>query len=103
LGGALGVNFLSIFLAERGAEFSQQLTTTQASQPATIEMLQQLQDMMFGQHLGFLREMEMSYGFLSQMIMSQAMTMAFQEGFLLVAAVFFISIIPTLYMRVDRR
>lgn len=103
LGGALGVNVLSIFLAERGAEFSHQFTATQTSRPATLAMMQQLQDSMFGQHFGFLREMEMTYSFLSQIIISQANTMAFKEGFLLVAIVFFVSIIPTLYMRVDRR
>lgn len=103
LGGALGVNFLSIFLAERTADFSHQLAATQSSRPATLEMLHRLQDMIFGERLPWLMEFPVSWGFLSQSIYSQAMTMAFREGFIVVAAVFFLSIIPTLYLKVDRR
>lgn len=102
MGGAFGVNMLSIFLAERGAEFSHQLTLTQASRPATLEMLHQLQDTIFGQRLPFLMEFPMSFGFLSRAIYSQALTMAFREGFVLVAVVFFLSILPTLFLKVDR-
>lgn len=102
LGGALGVNFLSIFLAERTSDFSHQLAETQASLPGTLEMMRQLQDMTFGQHLPYLMEFPVSFSFLSQAIYGQAMTLAFREGFILVAAVFLFSIIPTLYLRVDR-
>lgn len=102
LGGAMGVNLLSIFLAERSVEFSQQLATTQASRPATLEMLHQIQDMIFGQHLNYLLQFDMTFGFLARTIYRQAMTMAFREGFLLVAAIFFITIIPTWFMKVDR-
>jgi len=58
--------------------------------------------MMFGERLPWLMEFPMSWGFLSQAIYSQAMTMAFREGFIVVAAVFLLSVIPTLYLRVDR-
>ncbi len=102
LGGALGVNFLSIFLAQRTADFSHQLTYTQSSLPATMELLRQLQDMTFGQHLPYLMQFPVSFSYLGQAIYSQAMTLAFREGFMVVAAVFLLSIIPTLYLRVDR-
>lgn len=102
LGGALGVNLLSIFIAERSVEFSHQLAVTQASRPATLEMLHQLQDMIFGQRIEYLMHFPMSFGFLSQSIFSQAMTMAFREGFILIAFTFLVSMIPTLFMYVDR-
>lgn len=102
LGGAIGVNALSIFLAQRTAEFSQQLTNTQSSRPATMEMLHTLQDNMFHMQLEYLREFPMTFGFLSQTIYAQASTLAFREGFIVIAAVFFVSIIPSLYMKVNR-
>ncbi|MFN3236394.1 MAG: DHA2 family efflux MFS transporter permease subunit [Pseudomonadales bacterium] len=102
LGGAMGVNLLSIFLAQRTAEYSQQLTSTQNWRPATMEMLHTLQDSVFHMQLEYLREFPMTFGFLSQAIYAQARTLAFREGFILIAAVFFISVIPTLYMKVQR-
>lgn len=102
LGGALGVNLLSIFLAERSAEFSQQFADTQASRGATLEMLHQLQDMIFGQRIEYLLHIDLTFGYLYQMIYSQAVTMAFREGFFVVGVVFFISIVPTWFMKVDR-
>ncbi len=82
--------------------FSHQLAETQASQPATLEMLRQLQDMIFGQRLPFLMEFPMTYGYLAQSIYAQAMTLAFREGFILVAVVFLLAILPTLFLKVDR-
>ena len=101
LGGAFGVNLLSIHLARRSVEFSHQYTQTQVSSPATVEMLIKLQDMMFGQHFGFIMQLPMSFSFLSNAIFSQAMTMAFREGFLLIALVFLISLIPTWFMKAN--
>ncbi|MCB1693047.1 MAG: DHA2 family efflux MFS transporter permease subunit [Pseudomonadales bacterium] len=103
LGGAMGVNLLSIFLAERGAEFSAQFTATQASLPATLGMMHQLQDAVFGVHLDYLLEFEMTYGFVGRAIYMQSLTKAFDEGFIVVAVVFFVSMVPTLMMKSDRR
>ena len=102
LGGAFGVNLLSIFLAERTVIHSHQFTDTQASLPATLELLHRLQDIQFGERLPYLLQFEMTYGFLRDAIYSQAWTIAFREGFMVVALVFVLSIIPTLYMKVER-
>ncbi|MCB1645871.1 MAG: DHA2 family efflux MFS transporter permease subunit [Pseudomonadales bacterium] len=99
LGGAFGVNLLSIFLAQRTAEYSHAFTATQSSRPATLQMLQSLQDGMFGEHLGFLMQFEMTWGFLSGMVYSQAMTMSFREGFMVISVIFLLSLIPTWYMK----
>ncbi|MGK0472234.1 MAG: DHA2 family multidrug resistance protein [Candidatus Azotimanducaceae bacterium] len=102
LGGAFGVNLLSIHLAQRTSEFSQQFTATQTSSPATIDLLINVQDIMFRSHFGFVMEFPASYGYLSRIIYSQGLTLAYREGFLIIAAVFLFSIIPTYFMRVKR-
>ncbi len=102
LGGAFGVNMLSIHLAQRSAEYSHEYTLTQVSSPATLAMLSNVQDMMFGQHFGFVMQFPVSFGFLSSTIYSQAMDMAFREGFMIIAAIFAISLIPTWFMRAER-
>ena len=99
LGGAFGVNLLSIFLAQRTAEYSHAYTATQSSQPATLALLQQIQDSVFGERLGFLMQFDLSFGYLSSAIYGQAMVMSFREGFLAIAVIFFVSILPALFMR----
>jgi len=42
-------------------------------------------------------------GFLRDAIYCQALTIVFREGFMVVALVFVLSIVPTLYMKVERR
>tara|TARA_R110002072_G_scaffold59158_1_gene150693 strand:- start:32960 stop:34549 length:1590 start_codon:yes stop_codon:yes gene_type:complete len=103
LGGAFGVNLLSIHLAQRTSEFSQQFTETQISSPATLELLINVQDTMFRDHFGFIMEFPASFGYLSSMIYTQGLTLAYREGFILIAMVFLLSIIPTWFMYVDRR
>ncbi len=103
LGGAFGVNYLSIFLSNRTNNYAHQFNETQVMSPATIELLINLQDRMFAQHFGFIMEFPASFAFLSSTILSQASTMAFREGFLVIAIVFFVTIIPTWYMRGSRK
>lgn len=103
LGGAFGVNYLSIFLSNRTNNYAHQFNETQVMSPATIELLINIQDRMFAQHFGFIMEFPASFAFLSSTILSQASTMAFREGFLVIAIVFFVTIIPTWYMRGSRK
>lgn len=102
LGGALGVNFLSIFMAEQTAMYSDYYAATQNSRPATLQALHHLQDSIFGQHLDYLLHIDITFSYLYQAIYGQAVTMAFREGFLAISVVFFLSIIPTWFMRVER-
>ena len=99
LGGAFGVNLLSIFLAQRTAEYSQAFTSTQSSKPATLELLQQIQDTIFGERLGFLMQFDLSFSYLASTVYGQAMVMSFREGFLAVAIIFVIAILPAVFMR----
>ena len=103
LGGTFGVNLLSIFLARRTSEFSQQIVETQVSSPATLELLLQVQDLLFRDHFGFVMQFPASFGFLSNIIYSQALTQAYREGFIVIAAVFLIGILPTWFMYVERK
>lgn len=102
LGGALGVNLLSIYLARQTAVFSDALATTQDSGVATLGMLHRLQDMIFGQHLDYLLRMDMTFGYLYQVIYGQATALAFRQGFFVIAVVFFVTIVPTWFMTVQR-
>jgi EmrB/QacA subfamily drug resistance transporter len=99
LGGAFGVNLLSIFLARRSAQHSDAYTTTQVSGTTTQELLQKIQDTLFGEHLGYLMQFEPALGYLSRTLQGQAMVMSFREGFLAVALIFLVSVIPAFYMR----
>lgn len=102
LGGAFGVNMLSIFLVQRTAKHSYDFTTTQISSPPTLELLQTIQDMIFGQRLGYLLQFDVPLAYLSTTIYKASLTMAFRDGFIVVAIVMLISIIPTWYLKVDR-
>ena len=102
LGGALGVNFLSIFLARQTAVYSDSFAATQDSRGATLEMLHRLQDTIFGMHIDFLMKMDLTMGYLYQAIYAQATSMAFRQGFYVVSVIFFLTIIPTWFMKVDR-
>ncbi len=103
LGGAFGVNILSVFLSRRTIEYSHQYSWMQTSNAATLEVLQQIQDMSFGEHLDFLLQFPLSSSFLSAGIFREALTMAFREGFLVIAVVFALSMVPTWYMKVERK
>ncbi|MBL4681670.1 MAG: DHA2 family efflux MFS transporter permease subunit [Pseudomonadales bacterium] len=100
LGGAFGVNILSIHLTQSTIEHSHHLSV--AASPIAMDTLIKIQDMMFNNHLGYILQFPASYGFLSNSIYNQALTMAFREGFILIAIVFFIALVPTLFMRVKR-
>ncbi len=102
LGGAFGVNMLSIYLVQRTAKHSYDFTTTQMSSPPTLELLQTIQDMIFGQRLGYLLQFDVPLAYLSSTIYRAGLTMAFRDGFIVVAIVMLISIIPTWYLKVDR-
>ncbi len=103
LGGAFGVNLLSIFLVQRTAEHSQLMTSTQVSSPPTLELLLSIQDMIFGQRLGYLLQFDMPFAYLSGVIYKASLTMAFREGFMLVTVIMLLSMIPTWFMKLDRK
>jgi DHA2 family multidrug resistance protein len=102
LGGAFGVNALSIYLTQRTAEHAQAITATQVSAPATLELLQNLQDMIFGQRLGYLLQSDMTYGYLAGTIYQVSLSLAFREGFIIIAIIMLVSLIPTWFLKLDR-
>jgi DHA2 family multidrug resistance protein len=105
LGGAFGINVV-VALMERRSEFhADALTATQiASNTATIEYVQRASELLYGsghhQELTDLLALE----HLSRMVKSQANTMAFQDGFMMIALVFVFAMIPAWVMsRSNRR
>ncbi|MFT5212153.1 MAG: DHA2 family multidrug resistance protein [Flavobacterium sp.] len=100
LGGAFGVNFLSIHLTQSSYTHAHNLTL--AASPLTLDVLTQLQDKIFNNHLGYILQFPASFEFVSNAIYTEALTMAFQESFMLIALVFFVALIPTCFMRIKR-
>ena len=103
LGGAFGVNGLSIFMAQRSIEYSEQFAITQVSRPATLQYLTEIQDKMFGQHFGFVRDFPAPFAHLADGIFRQATAMAYREAFVVVALIMVVSMVPALFIKIDRK
>lgn len=99
LGGAFGVNLLSVVLDRRTFFYSDTLTSTQtAGNSATVELLRIIQDLL-GQ-AGAPPDLQMAGAlhFLGRVIHAQAYTMGFRDSFLIVAVVFTLALIPAWIM-----
>lgn len=100
LGGAIGVNLLSLALAQRTAYHAGSLTDTQtAGNAITTELLRRLQDL--GPSLGLSPDqlLPQALRFLGNVIHFQAYARGFQDSFLLLALVFVLALIPAWIMR----
>lgn len=96
LGGAFGVNLLSVFLERRTMLHADALAVTQTSDnPATADLLARMVGMMKAAGLPDFQQVPAAMGFLGQTISIQASTIAFRDGFLLVTLVFLVALIPT--------
>ncbi len=99
LGGAFGVNLLSVALDRRTFFYSDALTSTQtAANSATVELLRAVQGMLA--QAGVSEDLQMSGAlhYLGRVIYAQAYTMGFRDSFLIVAAVFTLALIPAWIM-----
>jgi EmrB/QacA subfamily drug resistance transporter len=99
LGGAFGVNLLSVTLDRRTFFHSDAMTSLQtAANSGTTELLRQLK-MLLGQG-GLPPELQSSAAlhYLGQVVYAQAYTMGFRDSFLLVAIIFTVGFIPAWIM-----
>jgi EmrB/QacA subfamily drug resistance transporter len=95
LGGALGINVLVAWLEIRSQFHSDALTTTQvADNAATRELLDQATRALAEGGVAESARYPLALDHLGKMIQAQADTLAFQDGFRLVALVFLLALIP---------
>ena len=95
LGGALGINTLVAWLEIRTQFHSDALTATQvADNAATRELLEQTSRLLAEGGIAESMRQALALDHLGQMIQAQADTLAFQDGFRLVALVFLVALIP---------
>lgn len=95
LGGACGVNFLVVFLEIRTQFHSESLAVTQtAANSSTRELLNQVERLLASDGIPEAMRPALALDHLGKMIEAQANTMGFQDGFLLIAAVFICALLP---------
>ena len=94
-GGALGINGLVAFMEQRTFMYSESFAATQtASNTASQELLQGVTGML---HESGVPEAAHSLGalhYLGQVVQAQANTLGFQDGFMVLAVVFILAMIP---------
>ena len=95
LGGAFGVNLLAVFLERRTALHADALTATQSFDNATTaDYLARIVQALRGVALPDFQQLPAAILFLGQAILSQATTLAFRDGFLVVTVIFAAALIP---------
>ncbi len=104
LGGALGINALVAWLEIRTQFHSDAFTTTQvADNVATRELLERTSRALAEGGIAESMRQALALDHLGQMIQAQADTLAFQDGFRLVALVFVVALIPAWVLGRSRR
>jgi EmrB/QacA subfamily drug resistance transporter len=99
LGGAFGVNLLSVTLDRRTFLHSDVFTSMQtAANTATTELLRSMQLIYAQAGVPLELQMPAALHFLGRVVYAQAYTMGFRDSFLLVAVVFTIGLIPAWVM-----
>ena len=105
LGGAFGVNLLSVFLERRTMLHADALAATQVSDnPATMDLLARVAGIVRSAGLPDFQQLPAALQFLGQVVSIQASTLAFHDGFLVVTLIFLVALVPTwLLHRAQRR
>jgi MFS transporter, DHA2 family, multidrug resistance protein len=99
LGGAFGVNALSVMLDRRTFFHSDTLTATQTgANSATLELLRQMEAMLARAGVPEGLQGSGALHFLGEVVHAQAYTLGFRDSFLLVAIVYVLAIIPAWIM-----
>ncbi len=99
LGGAFGVNLLSVTLDRRTFFHSDTLTATQTpGNSATAELLRHIQGLLA--QAGVPEDMQMAgaLNYLGRVIHAQAYTLGFRDSFLMIAVIFTLALIPAWVM-----
>ena len=99
LGGAFGVNLLSVTLDRRTLFHSDLFTSTQtAGNTATAELLRSLEMLLAQAGVAADIQSAAALHFLGRVVHAQAYTMGFRDSFMLVAVIFTIGLIPAWIM-----
>jgi EmrB/QacA subfamily drug resistance transporter len=99
LGGAFGVNLLSVTLDRRTFFHSDTLTATQtAGNSSTAELLRSIQALLAQAGVPENLQAAGAMNYLSKLIYAQAYTMGFRDSFLVVAMIFVFALIPAWLM-----
>lgn len=104
LGGAFGINLISLAMRDRMVMHYQGLNTTQDWENPTTQELMRLVILEF-QHLGMVgyRGFEASFSYVMGILGAQSTMLAYRDSFYLIGAVFVISLIPALFIAGRRR
>jgi MFS family permease len=103
LGGAFGVNSLSMMLDIRTMFHSNTLTSTQsASNSATAELLTQMKALLAQSGLAADVQSAAALHYLGKVVYAQAATFGFRDSFLICALIFTIALVPAWIMGMHR-
>ena len=99
LGGAFGINLISLAMQERTAVHYEALNTTQSWDNPTTAELMRLAILEF-QHLGLIgyRGFEASFGYVTSIVGSQSIMLAYRDMFFLIGVVFALSLLPAAFI-----
>ncbi len=97
LGGAFGINLISLSMQQRSVAHYELLNTTQSWENPTTRELMRLTIEEF-QHLGLIgyRGFEASFGFVLNVVGTQSAMLAYRDMFLLIGGVFVLTLVPAL-------
>jgi DHA2 family multidrug resistance protein len=99
LGGALGVNILSVVLDRRTFFHSDALTGEQtAANTGTADFLRMMQDLLAQSGVSQDLQMPGALHFLDRVVYAQAYTLGFRDSFLICALVFMLALVPAWIM-----
>jgi MFS family permease len=104
MGGAFGVNLMSVTLERRNSVHAEYLASTQTwGNSDTMEMLQMLRGL--GHAIGHAGtdEWNAAIGFLQGIVQAQALQAAFRDSFVILAIAFLLTLAPTLALRPRQR
>lgn len=102
LGGAFGVNLLTVALQDRISFYYDAFSSTQTSgNVVTLELLQKVRAMLAASGVPEAQQIPAAVGYLGQMIGSQAATFAYRDAFLLITLVFILTMLPTALLKLD--
>jgi EmrB/QacA subfamily drug resistance transporter len=103
LGGAFGVNSLSVILDRRTMFHSNSLTSTQIpSNSTTAEMLHEMQVLLSQAGVAPDIQSAGALNYLGRVLQSQAFTLGFRDSFLICALIFVVALIPAWIMGMHR-
>lgn len=103
LGGAIGVDLLTVYLERQTTTYACEINAMQTGSHSAANTLHLIAATLNRAGLVGQARAGETHRFLSRMIASQASVMGFRTSFLLVAATFFLALLPAWYMRPKQR